>query len=883
MSSPPPSAPFVGRTRELARLGGYLDEAMGGAGRSCFVTGEPGTGKSTLIAEFGLLARKRYPDLFLAVGDCNPQTGTDDAYLPFREIMTRLTTGGQGAESAADEAATESRLLSTAARLMVDYGPDLIDLLVPGGAVMTRLGGEVAARLRRRRSADRDAGPGTQSHLGQAQLMEQYTNVVRAVAETHPLLLVVDDLHWADEASISLLFHLVRRIGDRRVLILGAFRANEIAAGRGDSRHPLEAPLNEIRRYQGDVEVALPSGQADSGRQFIDQLLDAEANELDESFRDELFRRTGGHALFTVELLHHLREGGLLARNTNDAWTLTGDLAWDGLPVRVEGVIGERAARLAVEENELLTAASVLGESFDAEVLAEMTGRPPRDVTRSLSGALSRKHALVRARGFHYLAGRRLAEYEFRHNLVHAFFYGALDRVERGMLHEDAARAIEALVGTDCAEAAVTLGRHFSLADIPDRAAHYLTLSGREALRSFAHREAKAHFERALDMLDRAREQRLGDAEWSKVLRRDTLAQLGEVLVLQGDFESARACFERALDLAGGEIIAHVRLLAQIAVSHERQHHHHRALVVLDEALRELDAAGIGERPELRDAWLSIQVQKLWLYYWQGDIEGMERTIAETGPTIETHGTRHHRQRFYAGRAALGNRLDHFLPGPETVQASEKALAVALVSDTIHEQADGLFGTAFILLWADDFERARTNMERALELTRRCGNRTHEARVLTYLAILHRRLGDRQRVKDYLAQSMPLSSELGMSEYIAAGFACQSWLAWGEGDGKAAGRLADRALDEWREHAPRYPFKWLALIQQLALALEAEGVSNRALEMVRELLDPGCARLCSGVSEALEAALATDAEGASDQASDMLREVVNRSRSAGYL
>jgi predicted ATPase len=376
-SSPPTSAPFVGRTRELDRLGGFLDKAMAGAGRSCFVTGEPGAGKSTLIAEFGRRARERYPDLVLAAGDCNPQTGTDDAYLPFREIMTRLTTGVASGDGAAETAANESRLLSTAARLVVDYGPDLIDLLVPGGAVMTRLGGEVAARLRKRRSANPAAGPGTQGHLGQAQLMEQYTNVVRAVAESHPLLLVVDDLHWADEASISLLFHLVRRIGDRRVLILGAFRANEITAGRGEGRHPLEAPLNEIRRYAGDVEVDLPAGQAESGRQFIDQLLDAEANELDQSFRDDLFRRTGGHALFTVELLHHLREHGLLARNASGAWALTGDLAWEGLPARVEGVIGERAARLAREENELLAAASVLGESFDAEVLAEMTGNAP--------------------------------------------------------------------------------------------------------------------------------------------------------------------------------------------------------------------------------------------------------------------------------------------------------------------------------------------------------------------------------------------------------------------------------------------------------------------------------------------------------------------------
>jgi len=885
MSSPTALAPFVGRATEMARLNQFLEEATTGAGHTCFVTGEPGAGKTSLLDEFIRLARERHPDLVIAEGDCNPQTGTGDAYLPFREIMTQLSAGQPSDSAQSGKVEKSSGFLGFAGRLVIEHGPDLIDLFVPGAALLTRVSGEAADRLRKRRGAAGQADAGasvTIGSLGQSQIMEQYTNVILAMSERQPLMLVLDDLHWADESSVNLLFHLSRRIPGHRVLLAGAFRASEVAAGRGDARHPLEAPLNELKRYQGDIEVQLPVGQAEPCREFVDQLLDAEPNMLDEAFRSELYRRTGGHALFTVELLHHLRQQGSIRRNDDGAWYPTDDLSWDVLPARVEGVIREKAARLDRAEFDLMAAASVLGESFDAEVLAMVVDRKPREVARDLSGSLGRQHALVQACGVHYVGGQRLSEYEFRHNLVHEYFYNALDEVERSFLHEAAAVAIEEQFGADCADVAVYLGRHFSLAEIPDRAAHYLLMAGNEARRSFANRESRVHLEHALEMVEKAEALKARDHDWISRTRQSALGQLGEVMIMQGDFEGARHCFECALELQESNDLERVRLLTRIAVSFEREHRHEDALEVLDGALHTLDSPGVTDEHEGRSAWMTIQVQKLWLYYWRGNIEGMEKTIGQAETVIEEHGDSAQQQRFYGGKAALGNRHDRFLPGFDTVKTAEQALAVSLASDNIHHQIEGRFDSAFIFMLADDFERARMQMEEVLELTVKCGNRTLEARVLTYLAVLFRRLGEPERVADYVERASAVAVELGMHEYVAAALACRSWTAWLDGDAESALALGNEALDEWQAHAPRYPFKWLALVQMLDIAL-GDADEKAALKRAQFLLEPGNARLGSGVSETLEAAVAANDEGKHEIAQAQLREATAKARTAGYL
>ena len=219
--------------------------------------------------------------------------------------------------------------------------------------------------------------------LDQQRIFEQYAHVLAALSQQRPLILVLDDLHWADSASLDLLFHLQRQLRVTAALLLvGTYRPDDVAIGRVSmttgraERHPLEAILNEIKRYAGDVVIDLGAAQNDEGRALVDALVDAEPNRLDAAFARELFARTEGHPLFTVELLRNLEERGDLIKDAGGRWVQAASLDWEALPARVEGVIAERLARLTDEAREVLTIASVMGRDFAAQVVAEVQARP---------------------------------------------------------------------------------------------------------------------------------------------------------------------------------------------------------------------------------------------------------------------------------------------------------------------------------------------------------------------------------------------------------------------------------------------------------------------------------------------------------------------------
>ena len=320
---------FVARERELARLNGFLDAALAGQGLVVFVTGDVGQGKTALVQEFSRRAQAAHPDLVVASGNGNAHTGIGDPYLPFREVLSLLTGDVEARWAAGAMTSDQARRLwhtfPLAVQALVEDGPDLIDLFVPGAALVKRavalapVGAdwlpqlqELVERKALRQAQDTAAVPGD-PNLQQSALFEQYTRMLRALARQRPLLLVLDDLQWADAGSTSLLFHLGRRIEGSQVLIVGAYRPAEVALGRPSTssgqreRHPLEPVVNEFKRHFGDIEVDL--GQAED-RQFIDALLDTEPNRLGGAFRQTLYRQTRGHPLFTTELLRGMEERG---------------------------------------------------------------------------------------------------------------------------------------------------------------------------------------------------------------------------------------------------------------------------------------------------------------------------------------------------------------------------------------------------------------------------------------------------------------------------------------------------------------------------------------------------------------------------------------------
>jgi len=455
---------FVARERELARLKTHLNETLAGHGQVVFITGGPGRGKTALLAEFGRRAMEAHPDLLVASGNCNAYSGVGDPYLPFRDVMGMLTGDTEARWLAGAISTIQARRLWNAFPLVIQslhqFGPHIAGPLISEQALLTRTALWCASESADPHSTawlhqlriqieNQQANPATteQSHL-----FQQVTNLLRKLSETHPLLLIVDDLQWADTASIALLFHLGRQLEGARILIAGAYRPEEVALDWGGKqrsqqpeRHPLEKVLTEFKRLYGDVWVNLGREDRVEDWGFVNALLDTEPNVLGDEFRHALFDHTGGYPLFAIELLRAMQGRGDLQQDENGHWFEGPSLDWDVLPARVEAVIEERIDRLDPELREFLNIASVEGEVFTAQVVARAQDVKERLLLRRFSSELEKRHRLVREAGEQRVGSLSLYRYRFIHHLLQRYLYNNFSTGERRLLHEAVGDALAEL------------------------------------------------------------------------------------------------------------------------------------------------------------------------------------------------------------------------------------------------------------------------------------------------------------------------------------------------------------------------------------------------------------------------------------------------------
>jgi ABC-type oligopeptide transport system substrate-binding subunit len=310
--------------------------------------------------------------------------------------------------------------------------------------------------------------------------------------------------------------------------------------GAADEPHPLARLLPEFKRQYGEIWLDLGAVSEREGRAFVNAYLETEPNALTDAFQEELFQHTGGHPLFTVELLRDLQERGDLVRDASGVWVQGQTLDWSQLPPRVEGVIEARLNRLPVELREALEIAAVEGEEFTLEVVAQVLGQPERRVIDHLNQALGRQHRLVRPSGSKDIEGQRLHSYQFRHALFQQHLYQALPHAKRELLHDEVGGALEGLYAGQTEEVAPLLARHFWAADARSRALLYLLTAGDQALQLYAQQEAAEFYQRAVEVL--TAERRLEEAA-------NTLLKLGQAYHTASDYPAAREAYERAFAL----------------------------------------------------------------------------------------------------------------------------------------------------------------------------------------------------------------------------------------------------------------------------------------------------------------------------------------------
>jgi adenylate cyclase len=783
---------FVARERELAQLDAFLEAALAGQGRAIFVTGEAGSGKTALLAAFARRAMDAHPHLLVATGNCNVLSGVGDPYLPFREVLAMLTGDVEARWAAGAISRAHARRLWTAlpraAQALVERGPHVTGTLLDGPALLSRAAAAAALdahwlqRLRDRIERQR-ARP---ERVEQSFLFEQVTNTLAHLASSHPLLLILDDLQWADTASAGLLFHLGRRLAGCRILVASAYRPEELALGSdpddGGERRTLQKALAEFKRQSGDVWVDLDRVDEAERRAFVAALLDTEPNCLRGEFRGALLQRTAGHPLFVRELLRDMRERGDLLQDADGRWIEGSRLDWEALPPRVEGAIQERIGRLAPDLRELLAVASVEGEEFSAQVVARVQGVEERQVLHALSHALGRQHHLVRASEEIRMGHQPLSRYRFAHVLFRDYLYHGLDPGERRLLHLEVGTALEALYQERIGDVAALLATHF--AGHPEKEQHYARLAGERAAAQYANDEALRQLSRALALTpegDReerfvlllAREQ-VYDRQSNRDAQRRDLSALEEVAKALADpqkraevaLRQAWHAWQRS-DFPGAiRFATEAAGLGHSVVDPEIEAQAHRLWAIAISAMGDQGAAlrhfeqaqTLARTAGAR--WLEAEIlrQASWRHMMLGNYHRAETSLEESLRIFREIGDRHDEMRLQLSFAGLcqqqfnyGRALEH---SDEVVRLS-------------HELGSPLHGISALDYAArsyrecGDYERAKSCLEQILTGSREVGIRTWMGYAILHLAYVAHALGDSEQVLPSVQQALDLAQETG--------------------------------------------------------------------------------------------------------------------------
>ena len=387
-----------GRRNEVFQLENQLDEAGRNRGSISFISGDAGSGKTTLARSFARAQQKVDSDLIVAVGSCNAQTGVGDPYLPFREILEMLCGDESVTAKAAISPENAQRIddvLEKTGQILLDVAPDLIGTLIPGTGLIASMGFKIGEKFGWTSKSRKEIELRRGLKIDPSRIFEQFTDLLVTFAADQPVLIILDDLQWADTASIGLLFHLSRRISSSKLMIVGTYRPEEIAVERSGNTHPLESVLNEVKRYEGDVIVDLGDVSDLQKVELVNAIVDEESNQLNSAFRQTLLAKTGGHALFTTELLRDLKESGKIVRDDHGRWIERDHIDWNAMPARVEGAIAQRIDRLSEAQRDIVSVASVQGLRFIAQVVATIQDIDELDILKELSRELDKKHGLV--------------------------------------------------------------------------------------------------------------------------------------------------------------------------------------------------------------------------------------------------------------------------------------------------------------------------------------------------------------------------------------------------------------------------------------------------------------------------------------------------------
>ena len=833
---PKPAEPLVGRAPELARLEAKLAEAGAGHGGIVVLTGEPGIGKTRLAERFAAQAREG--TALVLWGQCY-EGEVSPPYGPWAEVLSSYaSTAGAGR---------------------------LRELLGAGAPPLARLVPQVRAAL-----PETPAAAPLSPDEERFRLHDAVAQFFLAIAHEQPVVLVLDDLHWADRDSLRLLRHIARFANRTRLLLVGTYRDVEV-----DRRDPLAETLAILQHETDYAHLPLEGWSFDETAAYLSGLA---VEPLPQAFVRYIHQEAGGSPFYTRELFRHLVEEHSIVHREG-RWSTDTDLRAAGIPQGVREVVGMRVARLSESTQRLLRHGAAFTGGFAFGLLPALTDLDEATLLDCLDEAL--EAGLIRA------AAGQGETYAFAHAIVRHTLYDELSPSRRARLHRRIAETLEAQqpASGDQADAEIAAQYHAS-ASLPgaERGVVY-------ALRAAARARARYAPEQVVGLLRLARDlvRQSGPAARADVLQRLAVAE-AEAVLLDDAPRTVQAAIE-ALDVAAGEPETVAIFLESVALLLKQG----GAPPATWEPLVVRGLALLGEQRDLVWARLSLLQDRYvgvahgsinaarWLGHDRdaialvrsiGDEDDYARSLdpltwrepAETEEALARVRTWSRPTAVLRGLNVVARDLFYRHGDFRTaVERYEEYLTAATRYGSVPDQAEALAQLACLLATLGQFMEARQTLARAHELVGRLGpgHRLHFVTMISVPMILaYYTTGDWtalvERIQRYMAGPEVLRGPLGLT---AAACAALAYLR--TGNSEESRRVLEALVPAVAQFEPRFYMQnyVVGIAGAVVWELEARPLASLFLRLAADLANARVAPGSTGAHEftaAHMAALAGD-------------------------
>jgi DNA-binding winged helix-turn-helix (wHTH) protein/tetratricopeptide (TPR) repeat protein len=517
-----PTENIVGQETRLTRLGKLLNKASHGQRQLVFVTGEAGIGKTTLVDAFQRQAECR-PALRIARGQCIEGFGGVEAHYPMLEALSSLLQGSE-----------DHSLLATLAQRAPTWLIQFPALLKPD----------------QKESLQREILGSTRERM-----IREICEALEVITARTPLIVILEDLHWADPSTLDFISAVARRRESARLLLIGTYRPVDVVL----SQSPLRTLKQDLLVRHLCEEIAIESLEEPQVAEYLRKTFSVENLPL--GFSEMIHKNSGGNPLFMVAIVQDMANKALIVEDCGRLLlTVPLQQVYPGVPETLQQMLEIQLEQLGPEDHRILESGAIAGERFSIWAIAELLEAAPASIEETCD-RLAKRQQFIRSAGMHDAPnGVTCAHYEFRHSLYRQALYRRLSSLSRSKLHLRLGERLRPICDGGKRELAAEVALHFEEGRDHERAAHYLVITAQNAADRFSQRDAIQILRRALELVA------VSTPDSSPELKIDILQRIGDTHYVLGEMSDSVASYDAAVDLAEitGLKPAHARALVQL-------------------------------------------------------------------------------------------------------------------------------------------------------------------------------------------------------------------------------------------------------------------------------------------------------------------------------